>query len=50
MTPMAAASVAVATPAYIEPMTSRISVKTGMRKRDCLTFSLKAICGSGAGL
>jgi len=50
ITPKAAASVAVANPIYIDPMTRAMSRSTGIRKREFFTFSEKDICGSGVGL
>jgi len=41
MTPMAAASVAVAMPRNIDPMTAVISKMTGIRKREFLSFATK---------
>ena len=38
ITPMAAASVAVARPAYIDPITTKISSKTGIKNREFASF------------
>ncbi len=50
MTPKAAASVAVAKPRYIEPMTTQIRQITGIRKRELRTLPRKLMYGSGFGL
>jgi hypothetical protein len=45
-TPMAAASVAVARPTYIEPMTQTMSTRTGIRNRASRSRAAKPIGGS----
>ena len=49
ITPNAAASVAVAIPEYIEPMTSMTSNITGMSSFDSLSFWRNVIGASGGG-
>ena len=49
ITPNAAASVAVANPRYMDPMTMVIRIMTGSRKREFLTFWAKVKLGSVAG-
>ena len=49
MTPMAAASVAVAKPRYMDPITTVISAKTGSKKRELRSFSPKLIPVSASG-
>ena len=49
MTPTAAASVAVAQPKYIDPITMKTSAITGARNRLSLIILAKLIDGSGFG-
>ena len=49
ITPKAAASVAVAKPRYIEPMTSSTSRATGIKNSDAFSFSNRVVLGSGGG-
>ena len=49
ITPTAAASVAVAQPKYIEPITAKTKQSTGIRKRLSASMSLSDIDGSGSG-
>ncbi len=48
-TPTAAASVAVAQPKYMEPMTENTNNKTGIKNRLSASISPKLILGSGGG-
>ena len=49
ITPIAAASVAVAYPRYIDPMTTMMSAKTGSRTRELRSFSAKLMSVSTTG-
>ena len=49
ITPNAAASVAVARPMYMDPITTMISMITGIRNREFRTRSAKVIGGSSFG-
>ena len=49
MTPNAAASVAVATPAYIEPITALTSTISGMSRRDWASITLSGWRSSRGG-
>ena len=49
ITPNDAASVAVAQPRYIEPITNETNRITGIRNRDSLILSTSVVFGSGGG-